>query len=273
MSKTASIVFLAILGILVSTSIMSKSPSKSNEVITLTSSNYVLFSGEVNDKSVAEAQIQLGKISKNLDKDDTIYLILDTPGGSIGAGNLFIDYAKSLPQNIKPICIFCASMGYHFFQSFGERIVYSSSTVMSHRARAGGLAGQVPGELNVRLAALMEELDRMDTVASNRVGLSLSDYKRLIHDELWLSGTAAVKTKHADRVAKIKCDDSIIDQTRTEVIDVPIFGTVELLFSKCPLISGMLSYRLDKSKNFTAKEIAEVMVEIKKVKRTVKLEY
>lgn len=272
MNKTVSTVVLAILGILLSTTLMSK-PSQSSDIIVLNESNHVLFSGVVDDKSVAEAQIKLGKISKQLGNNETIYLVLDTPGGSITAGNLFIDFAKSLPQKIKPICIFCASMGYHMFQSFDERLVYSGSTLMSHRARLGGLSGQVPGELNSRLFAIMTELDQMDTVASKRVGLSLADYKKLIHDELWLSGTSAVKTKHADRIAKIKCDESIIDQTRTEVVTIPMLGlTAELLFSKCPIISGMLSYRFDKQK-LTQKETLEVLAEIKKTRNTIKMEY
>lgn len=272
MNKIASTVTLAVLGILLSTHLLSK--SQSSDVIVLTEQNHVLFSGEVNDKSVAEAQIKLGKISKNLGKNETIYLVLDTPGGSISAGNLFMDFAKSLPQTIKPICIFCASMGYHFFQNFGERIVYQSSTLMSHRARLGGISGQVPGEVNVRLNAIMSELDQMNQHVANRVGLSLADYNKLVHDELWLSGTSAVKLKHADRVAKIKCDESIIDQTRTEVLELPQFGvSVELLFSKCPIISGMLSYRFDKNKVMTQRDVADVLTEVKRMKKSVKLEY
>lgn len=113
MRKSTIILFL--LGVLVCTVAAVKRPS--NETIVLTEDNHILFTGPVNDTSVAQAQIKLGELSKKLSDDEVIYLVLDTPGGSVSAGNLFIDYAKSLPQKIKPICIFCASMGYHLFQS------------------------------------------------------------------------------------------------------------------------------------------------------------
>lgn len=261
MKKICSTIVLVVLGILLSTQLF----SRGEEAITLTEENHIVFSGPVNDSSVAKAQVQLGKLSKELDRGDVIYLVIDSPGGSVAAGNLFIDFAKSLPQKIKPICIFCASMGYHMFQSFDERIVYSSSTLMSHRASLGGLAGQVPGELESRLGAIKAILDNMDENVSKRVGMTKEAYQKLIYDELWLDGTNAVRTKHADRVAKIKCDDSLLAGTKSETV-VTIFGPVDIEMSKCPLINGVLDAKFSRT---TFRSISEAIIEVKKAKRSV----
>jgi ATP-dependent protease ClpP protease subunit len=242
----------------------------SNETITLTTDNHILFSGPVTGESVAQAQSRLSEISANLSDSETIYIVLDTPGGSVSAGNLFIDYAKSLPQKIKPICLFCASMGYHMFQAFDERIVYSSSTLMSHRAALGGLSGQVPGELETRLSAIKTILVQMDAMAAKRVGLSTEAYQKLIYDELWLDGQTAVDTKHADRIAKIRCSEVLVQSRRTEVVRT-FFGPVTVTYSNCPLISGVLDAKIGDNTKF--RSVDEAIATVKRDKRTISWTY
>lgn len=254
-------IFLFTIGILLSTQLL----SQSGDVVVLTDKNTVHFNSAVNDMSVAQAQVKLGQISKNLNKNEIIYLVIDSPGGSVSAGNLFIDFANSLPQKIKPICIFCASMGYHMFQSFDERLVFSSSTLMSHRASLGGMGGQVPGELESRLKWIKDELQQMDTKVAKRVGTSVSEYQKLIYDELWLNGSSAVATKHADRVAKIKCSDNLLTGVNTDIVNT-MFGPVEVKTSKCPLISGILGFKF-KRESFRSE--TEVRNLIRKAKRSV----
>ena len=178
--------------------------------VVLTKDNHVLLSGPVNDQSVAQTAQKLGELSVKSSAGSVIYLVLDTPGGSVMAGSQLADFAKALPQKIKPICIFCASTGYILFQSFDERLVQPSSTLMSHRASLSGAGGQIPGELITRINQLMSYLSEIDTKMAKRVGISRQEYQALIYNELWLSGTEAVKTKHADKLEKIRCDKDLL---------------------------------------------------------------
>lgn len=269
--KTALILFT--LGLLLSTPL---SVSTSGNTITLTPFNHIVFSGEVSDTSVANAQIKLGKLSAKLSRSDVIYLVLDTPGGSVTAGNQFIDFGKSLPQKIKPISIFAASMGYHMFQSFDERIMLPSGTIMSHRVSLSGLSGQVPGELVTRLNAIISTSNQMDEVAAKRVGLSVKAYQALIHDELWLNGADAVSTGHADRLANVRCSETLLEGKREEQVNT-MFGPVDVTFSTCPLINGYLSFKFGKSTDTkivyaVPRNNWEVVQEIKKARRKVVLE-
>lgn len=256
--KTAIILFT--IGILLSTQLM----SQSSDVVTLTENNTVHFSGPVNDVSVANAQQKLGQLSAKLGSNETIYLVIDSPGGSVSAGNSFIDFAKALPQKIKPICIFCASMGYHMFQSLDERLVIPSSTLMSHRASLGGLSGQVPGELEARLRWIKSTLFDMDVAVAKRVGVSVQDYRSSIYDELWLNGSEAVSKKHADRFVKVKCSNALLTGTNKQTVST-LFGPVEVTTSKCPLINGILGFEF-KRESFRSE--AEVMTLVRKVKRS-----
>jgi ATP-dependent protease ClpP protease subunit len=267
MKHWKTVLLLIVFGLLLSFSRMSHTAS--DNTIVLTQNNHVLFSGKVDDESVARAQIELLALSAKLSTNDVIYLVIDSPGGSVPAGNRFIDFANSIPQKIKPICLFCASMGYHLFQSFEERLVYSSSELMSHRVRIGGLGGQVPGEAITRLKDIIETSNRMDRMVANRIGISVEAYQKLIYDELWLDGDSAVKLNHADRIAKIRCDKYLAKETREQTFKT-FFGPVTATFSNCPLISGPLEIKFSRE-HFRNEEEAKKAV--RNVNRTIAIEY
>jgi ATP-dependent Clp protease protease subunit len=220
----------------------SKESKSSKDTVILRQGNFVLFSGRVDSKSAAAAQTELAKISSQLSPSDNIYLVIDSPGGSVTAGNQFIDFAQSIPQKVKTISIFAASMGYHMSQSFDERLVIKSTTLMSHRASLGGVSGQIPGEIDSRLNNIRQVLEEMDTFVSKRVGISLEEYKKLIHNELWLTGQEAIKKNHADRLVKAVCAPELMEGSREEML-MTIFGPIKVSFSNCPLITGPLTIK------------------------------
>lgn len=172
------------------------------------------------------------------------YLVLDTPGGSVDAGNSFIDFAKSLGVKIDTVTIFAASMGFHLVQNLDKRYVMNSSTLMSHRASLR-LGGELGGEFDVRLNWIRRTITKMDLVVSKRVNMKYHDYTNLIRDELWLDGQDSIKYRMADNVVNVKCDSSM-QGTYSEKADV-MFFTVDVEWSKCPLITAPLSYSISRT--------------------------
>ena len=210
--------------------------------IVLTENNSVIFnqavSGEFASKKALEVIIKSKKASP-------LYIVLDTPGGSVAAGMTFIDTVKALGVPVHTITIFAASMGYQFVQELGTRYIMPSGTLMSHRGAVGGLSGQVPGELNSRLMHIQSVLNGMSERAANRISMTKKEYDQAIINELWVSGAEAVSSKQADYVANVRCDKSLVEGTYVEAFHTP-FGSVNVTFSKCPLVSYPLSFAFDK---------------------------
>lgn len=228
-------------------------PVGSTEVITLTKENTVTFRGEVTGQKVAETQLLLMKKSATLAHGSTVYLVLDTPGGSVHDGNQLMDTIKALPIKVKTITVFAASMGFHFVQNLDERLILPSGTLMSHRASIGRTGGEIPGELIVRLNHLLAVLTGMDAVAAQRMGIDLASYQSLIRDEYWVSGQAAVDQKAADRVVLAKCDSSLMGTTKELLIvfmGIKVYG----IMSECPVVSGILGIEIDGARNESDKE-------------------
>ena len=211
------------------------SPAK--KTIVLESKNMIVFRGPVSAKSVAEAQAKLLKMSYKLKKDDVIYLVLDTPGGSVFAGMEFIDHLRAVPQRIQTVTLFAASMGFQIVQNMDKRYITRSGTLMSHRAR-GGVQGQFDGELETRYKMVKRAINYLDAIASKRMDISLEDYRKLIKDEYWVHGFDASQDKAADEMVNLNCGKSL---NGTEVKEFrTFFGPVDVTFSKCPLIRGPL---------------------------------
>jgi ATP-dependent Clp protease protease subunit len=220
-----------------------KSEAK-NETISLSKNNTLVLAAEVNDETVAKLSAQALAMDENLDADAPIYLILNTPGGSVTAGLELIDNLKGLDRKVHTITIFAASMGFQIAQNLNDRIITSNGVLMSHRARggmSGEFGGQSPSQFESRFAFWNNKIKELDktTVARTKGMQTLESYQNAYENELWLTGRDAVTQGYADQVRSARCDKSL-SGTSTEVFS--FFGLqIEVVFSQCPLITGPLS--------------------------------
>jgi ATP-dependent Clp protease protease subunit len=238
-----------------------------NEEIVLTEDNSVIFNQQVTNDYTSKKTLEIMKKAK---KGIPLYLVLNTPGGSVSAGLAFVDSINSLKVPVHTITIFAASMGYQFVQELGIRYITPSGTLMSHRGAIGGLSGQVPGELNSRLNHIQSILSGMSSRAAARVGMDKKAYDDAIINELWISGKEAVNAKHADKLANVACDKSLTNGTYTEVFDT-MFGRVSVEFSKCPLISAPLGFSF--GRELKPKQIMTVKKFIESKKNNINLTF
>lgn len=206
--------------------------------VKLSSHNTIALRGPVSYSSVAQLQAKILDVSAKLPKRSVIFLVLDTPGGSVGAGMDLIQTAQAIPQRVVTITSFAASMGFITAQSLGPRLILPHGTLMSHRA-AGGVSGQIPGEANSRLNYLMESIQDIERYVAKRLKRSHSSYANLIINEYWTFGQRSVNQNAADQVVLATCDGSL-SGTETQTIQT-FFGPVKVTFSKCPLVSAPLA--------------------------------
>lgn len=216
----------------------SRSPAASDRIVVLEKKNTAVLRLPFTSDTVSTLQQQLIDLSNKLPKNEPIYLYLDTPGGSISAGQELISSVKGLPVEVKTITSFSASMGYITVQSLGERLILPHGTLMSHRAFIG-MEGQIPGEFNTRAKFYQDAVEEIETHVASRVGLNHTDYAKLIKDEYWVAGNKAVESKHADAVVIVKCGQDL-QGSHVEKLQT-FFGTVEVEWSDCPLIAAPIS--------------------------------
>lgn len=207
------------------------------EVINLTEKNMVVMDQTFTDESVSAVMVEMQRLSENLAPGATLYLVLNTPGGSVDAGIRLISFAKALHVQVKTLTLFAASMGFQTAQQLGERLILDTGTLMSHRATFG-VQGEAPGELFSRIKYIMSMIDALDVIASRRMNLTFDDYRKLVADEYWVYGRNAVVDRAADRMVLAKCGQGL-NRTRTTTVST-IFGDFRVQVSKCPLIPGLL---------------------------------
>lgn len=211
------------------------------DTIMLTENNTVNFRGVVDNSSVSTAQMKLHELSVRRGlKNYPIYIVFDSPGGSIDAGNHFISFTK-MYRNVHTIGLDAASMASAIMQQLpGERLVTSTSTLMFHRASIRGLGGQVEeGELEARLAMIKAMVLRLEQKNADRIGISLAKYKQNVLNEWWVYGVNNIKDGTADRLVNIQCSDKLI-KSREHAIAQSFFGSSRVTYSGCPLFRSPL---------------------------------
>jgi ATP-dependent Clp protease protease subunit len=208
--------------------------------IVLTDQNCVSLRGPVDRQSVGDVITDLNKLAQTGNQKDPIYLVLNTPGGSVMAGLELMQYMNTTRRPVHVVANFAASMGFHILQSSKVRYVTQYGTIMSHRA-SGGFEGDIPQQINSRLKHIIDLVGKMDEQVVSRTNgkFNKETYAELIRDEYWSVGTTAIKDGFADEVASLKCD-STLNGTVTKIVRFSIFEA-EVNFSKCPLISATVS--------------------------------
>jgi ATP-dependent protease ClpP protease subunit len=210
------------------------------KTIVLEESNTISLRDAVNWNSMSILQADLLKKSIKLGPDEPIYLVLDTPGGSVSAGNMFIETLKGIPNPVHTVVIFAASMGFQITQATEKRYILESGILMSHRATVG-LQGQLNGELESRLVFYKTMVDTMEEKVAKRVGMDFLAYKDRIVNEWWEVGYNAVTSKVADEVVIVKCSKTLLRGSIFKRLFSIFGGARKVEFSKCPLIVAPLS--------------------------------
>lgn len=204
--------------------------------INLNSENTVTLRGPVTSQSIDKAVKDIKALNSIENNNSPIYLILNTPGGSVSAGIELMNYMNTVRRPVHVVVNFAASMGFHILQSSEVRYITQYGTIMSHRIN-GGIEGDIPQQVQSRLnhaADLGKQMDKQ-VISRTQGKYTLQQYQDLIRDEYWSVGETAIEDKFADEIATLKCDSSL-DGTETVVLN-SMFFTAELEFNKCPILN------------------------------------
>lgn len=218
------------------------------DTIVLTKDNVITVNDAIFEDTVASVINKAKELDSRIKSSDPIYLVLNTPGGSIDAGLEMIENLQSLRRPVHTISIFSASMGFQTVQGLGSRYVLKNGTLMSHRA-TGGFSGQLPGSLGTRYFYYLKRVLRLDanTVKRSKGKLTAQSYARLIADEYWCDGQDCVNQGVADAVVNAQCDKSLAGTSEKSLLqDLYMGHTVEVKaeYDNCPLNTNALKYTI-----------------------------
>ena len=209
--------------------------------ITLTKNNHIVFKGVVNAQSVTKASTDLLKLSFKTKPGDTLYIVLDSPGGSVYDGLNFVQLFATIPRNVECIAIRAHSMAHHFLQACpGKRYGVPNMVSMAHRA-SGSFQGTFnKGRVEQQLELWTDIVQSMEKVNAKRMGLTLEKYQSLAKEEYWCHGKSCVKKNFVDAIQTVGCSQKLVNEETSRTVNT-LFGSYKVYETKCPFI-GMTRY-------------------------------
>ena len=233
------------------------------KTITLTDQNTISLNGRVDASSVTQIMFSLQELNK-IQTEEPIYLVINSPGGSVYDGFDLIRFAQTSKRKINTVTVFAASMAFQLVEALGERYVTSYSTLMSHKAK-GGFSGEFPGQLDSRYAHVLSHLAEQDKVVVNRTKgrQTRESYNALIQNEYWANSEKAITDGFADEEVAVSCDTSL-EGTITQNVDLGFFA-VDVVLSKCPLITQPLSITVSRGVDFIRENKIDIVQEYRKI--------
>uniref|UniRef100_A0A6C0IH87 Protease n=1 Tax=viral metagenome TaxID=1070528 RepID=A0A6C0IH87_9ZZZZ len=224
-----------------------------SELIEFKKDNFVSLREVINQDSSSKLLLKLNTIES---KHETLYLYINSPGGSVMAGLEIINYIKSLQQRSKKIiCIAhnAMSMAFVIFQYCSERCILHSSTLMQHQMSLG-IQGKLY-DINSRMSYLNSLETKLNHDQASRLNMTEDKFTKLIQNDWWLYSDDIINNNVADKMVSIFCSFDNYDE---QVIVNTIFGEIQIKYSACPLINYPL-HIVFPTINFSEKKKSEFM--------------
>lgn len=210
----------------------------SAKTINLNNNNFVSLVGPVTSKSVDDVIKSLNSknINEFIQENGYINFYIDSPGGSVFAGNHLIQYLKtlqSLDVDINCIGHNFMSMGFAIMQSCTNRYVVFDSIGMQHQMslKMGGNIENFKSHFS-----LIERINNMlIDMEVKRINITTDEYKSKILSDWWLFGMENVEHGVADELVTVKCSPAVINEKIKKSESFMGFD-FDIEMNKCPLI-------------------------------------
>jgi ATP-dependent protease ClpP protease subunit len=216
------------IAILVSAITLFTSAAFAAKPIMLTEANLVVLDGEVNNNSMSKVIRELVA-----NKSDTIFLYINSGGGSVLDGFKLIHFLQNTKKNIHCIAEYAASMAHGILQACPVRLATSENILMQHKPtmRAQGSPSEIEGQLSI-LKALE---DSMAELESKRIGISKAEYDRLTFLPWYTAGKESLKQNVVDAIVQVDCSEELYNKTSSKSVRT-MFGELEVIINACPLV-------------------------------------
>jgi ATP-dependent Clp protease, protease subunit len=135
-----------------------------------------------------------------------IYLLIDSPGGSVMDGARFVSAMQASRKPVNTVCMsLCASMAAVIHQYGTTRLMLDRSTLMFHDA-SGGFQGTLP-QIATRLAYVTGIVNKMDAFIASRSHITLHNFLQEIQSEIWVDSDDALARHFDDEIVYVYVED------------------------------------------------------------------
>lgn len=174
-----------------------------SELIDLKNEMVILLYGPIGEQTLAVAE----SIKKAARESKPIWLLIDSPGGSVTVGGQILTAVQSSGVDVNTVCLgMCASMAAIIHQHGTKRYMVDRSLLMFHEA-SGGVSGPIPQMLS-RLTTMDRYVNKMIKYVAKRSGHKLSEFKAQLGPELWIDAEDAKKQGFTDAVVNVYFEEA-----------------------------------------------------------------
>lgn len=168
--------------------------------LTVNKDRVVYLDEEVDFQSVTTVINKLKEL--NSKSAEPIYLLLDSPGGSVLDGGLVISEMESSKAPVNTVCTrICASMA-AMIHSYGKRRYSLDRSILMYHPASGQAQGQIPNMMS-QLNSINKYTDRMFANISDRSMVSKEELARRVAYEIWEEAEDAVNEGFSDQIISL----------------------------------------------------------------------
>jgi len=153
----------------------------------------------------SNSQDFIEEIHRKAKSEKDLYLLIDSPGGSVLDGSLVVSAMEASPAKVHTVCMgLCASMAFIIHQYGATRLAVDRSMLMAHPA-AGGVRGSLE-EMQSQLGTIIRYVDKADAYIAKRSGISFLEFKTQIVSQKWIDAEDAKEYHFVDELVDVETD-------------------------------------------------------------------